>query len=378
MFDGSQHVRGGKHATSLAALGGYTSAVTDEDATHFVDVVPASYVDYALTLEAERMRNLMFRKAVIDGDRDGVKDEIARAEASPVTRGFLRFLTAAFTKHPYAWTAGGNAAELDKVTSQQIEKFYETYYQPNNAMIVLVGRITAAESEGERRRRSAGSRSPRPSRRARRRDAGAIEPPQTAAKKETVDSGQLGLVIEGFHNPDAKDNDIYAIQLATQLLGSSEKKEEKPSAPEAAFEHEDPKGDQGAALRSRSAWRRSCARIPGSSSCSACSATPRIWTRCRRRSPTRSANSRSAASRQRHDLRRAKATVQTQFVFAIENVNGLAEAIGRSWILTGDPQMVRGDLDEIEKVTRPHYPARVQDVLRTREGDDPRRAGEAI
>ena len=51
---------------------------------------------------------------MIDGDRDVVKDEILRADASPVTRGFLRFLGPIFPKPPGGWTAGGNAADLDK------------------------------------------------------------------------------------------------------------------------------------------------------------------------------------------------------------------------------------------------------------------------
>ena len=64
----------------------------------------------------------------------------------------------------------------------------------------------------------------------------------------------------------------------------------------------------------------------------------------------RSASSRSRARRPR-SCRHAKSAVQAQFVFAIENENGLAEAIGRSWILTGSPSLFAGDLDEIAKVS---------------------------
>jgi zinc protease len=351
MFDGSQHVRAGKHATSIAALGGYTSAVTDEDATHFVDVVPASYVDYALTLEAERMRNLMFRKVVIDADREGVKDELARAEASPVTRGFLRFLASAFTKHPYAWTAGGNAAELDKLTADTLEKYYAAYYQPNNAMVVLVGHITAADAKASVEKSfGAIAKAPDPARPSKE----AVEPPQTAAKKETGDAGPIGLVIEGFHIPAAKDKDIYAIQLATQLLGSGEASRLKQR-----LEH-DKDAKTKAPLAQQVGMEALVREDPG------LVVVLGVFRDPKNADAIQAAIADEIAKLAKgppsgEELRRAKTTVQTQFVFAIENVNGLAEAIGRSWILTGDPQMFRGDLDEIEKVTA----ADVQRVTKT-------------
>ena len=66
-------------------------------------------------------------------------EEIRRQENSPITKGFLRFLGAAFTKHPYAWTAGGTIADLDRTTPEDLKKFYDAYYQPSNALVVVVG-----------------------------------------------------------------------------------------------------------------------------------------------------------------------------------------------------------------------------------------------
>lgn len=350
MFDGSHHVRAGKHAASLAALGGYTTATTDEDATHFVDVVPASYVDYALTLEAERMRELMFRKAAIDAERDVVKDELGRAEASPVTRGFLRFLATAFPKHPYGWTAGGNAAELDKLTAEDLQKFYATYYQPNNALVVLTGHITAADAKTAVEKAfggiAKGGEVPRPSK-------DAVEPPQTAAKRETADAGPIGLVIEGFHIPAAKDKDIYALQVATQVLGAGEGSRLKQR-----LEKEDPKTK--VRLAQQVGIEALVREEPGLVVVLGAFRDPKGGDAVQA-AIADELGKLAKTGPTAEELRRAKSTVQTTFVFAIENVNGLAEAIGRSWILTGDPQMFRGDLDEIDKVTA----ADVQRVVKT-------------
>src|SRR5262245_7973198 len=100
MFKGSQHVRAEAHAQSISGIGGYVNAGTDEDATHYINTLPSDYLDYALRLEAERMHNLLFRKEMIDGEREVVKEEIREDENSPITKGFMRFLEIAFTKHP--------------------------------------------------------------------------------------------------------------------------------------------------------------------------------------------------------------------------------------------------------------------------------------
>src|SRR4051812_6880671 len=142
MFKGTQHVRAEAHAQSLNGVGGYVNAATDEDATHYIDNIPPDYLDFAIQLEAERMRNLLFRKDMIDTEMEVVKEEIRQQENSPITKGFLRFLEIAFTKHPYAWTAGGNLKDLDATTPGDLKKFYDTYYQPNNAMLVVAGKAS--------------------------------------------------------------------------------------------------------------------------------------------------------------------------------------------------------------------------------------------
>jgi zinc protease len=145
MFKGTLHVRPEAHAQFLGGVGGYVNAQTDEDATHYIDTVPADYLDFAVELEAERMRNLMFRPDMIATEKEVVKEEIRQQENSPIAKGFLRFLDIAYTKHPYAWTAGGTIKDLDQTTPQDLEKFYNAYYQPNNAMLVVVGKATTEQ-----------------------------------------------------------------------------------------------------------------------------------------------------------------------------------------------------------------------------------------
>src|SRR6185295_16237414 len=62
MFKGTEHMRPDAQAVFIDTLGGYVNAATDEDATHYINVLPADYLDFAVQAEAERMRNLRFTK----------------------------------------------------------------------------------------------------------------------------------------------------------------------------------------------------------------------------------------------------------------------------------------------------------------------------
>jgi len=350
LFKGTSHVRNEAHAQFLNGLGGYVNAQTDEDATHYINTLPASYLDFAVQLEAERMRNLLFRKEMIDGEREVVKEEIRQQENSPIAKGFLRFLDVAFTKHPYAWTAGGAIKDLDATTLDDLKKFYTTYYQPNNAMLVVVGKVTVADVKASAEKWfGAIAKAPDPTRPA----ASAAEPKQTAQRKETVEPSQIGLTLIGWHIPPAKDKDVYAVQVASIILGAGDssrlkvrlkqvdKKTKKALALEAGMQalvREDPGMviALGAYLDPAQADPVSTALFDEVAKLAA-------------RGPAGD------------ELRKAKNQVQSGFVFSLENAQGLADAIGRSWIQTGNPTSFMGDVDQVEKVTA----ADVQRVIKT-------------
>jgi zinc protease len=340
MFKGTSHLRGEEHAQFINGIGGYVNAQTDEDATHYINTLPSDYMDFAVRLEAERMRNLLFRKEMIDTEREVVKEEIRQQENSPIAKGFLRFLEVAFTKHPYAWTAGGTIKDLDQTTPADLQKFYNAYYQPGNALLVVVGKVTVADVKASAEKWFGPiAKAPPPPRPA----AAAQEPEQTQKRKETVEAGQIGLTLVGFHVPPAKDKDVYALQVASIILGAGEssrlkvrlktidKKSGRPLALDGGMEslvREDPGISiaLGAYLDPAAADGVEAA----------------IFDEIKKL---------GTAGPSADELRKAKNQVQSGFVFSLENVQGLAEAIGRSWILTGNPTSFIKDVDLIERVT---------------------------
>ena len=340
MFKGTAHVRSEAHAEFIAGVGGYVNAATDEDATHYVDTLPPDYLDFAIELEAERMRNLLFRPAMIETERELVKAEIRQQEGSPVANGFLQFLSIAYTKHPYAWTAGGDLKDLDATTPDDLKKFYDTYYQPNDAMLVVVGKTTLDQVKASAERWFGKiEKAPDPPRPA----AQAQEPVQTQQRKEVAEPGQLGLTMIGWHIPAARDKDVYPLQVASIVLGAGEAsrlktrlkaidpKTKRPLALDGGTEtlvREDPGMliAVGAYLDKDSADPVQAAMLDEIAKLQA-------------RGPSG------------EELRKAKNQVQSGFTFSLERVQGLAEAIGRSWIQTGDPSSFVRDIDEVEKVT---------------------------
>ncbi len=340
MFKGTTHLRGEEHAQFLNGIGGYVNAATDEDATHFINTLPSDYLDFAVQLEAERMRNLLFRKAMIDTEREVVKEEIRQQENSPLAKGVLRFLEVAFTKHPYAWTAGGNLKDLDSTSPADLQKFYNAYYQPGNAMLVVVGKTSMAEVKASADKWFGAipkaAEPPRPS-------AAAPEPPQTAKRKEVVEPGQIGLTLVGFHVPPAKDKDVYALQVASIILGSGESSRLK-----LRLKAIDPKtkrslaldGGMEAVIREEPGMTIALGAFLDPAAADGVEAA--IFDEIGKL---------AAKGPLPDELRKAKNQVQSGFVFSLENAQGLAEAIGRSWILTGSPTSFIKDVDQIEKVT---------------------------
>jgi zinc protease len=340
MFKGTKHLRSEAHVQFLNGLGGSINAQTDEDATHYINTLPSDYLDFAIRLEADRMRNLLFRPDMIATEKEVVKEEIRQQENSPLARGFLRFLEVAYTKHPYAWTAGGTIKDLDLTTPADLTKFYEAYYQPNNALLVVVGKTNAAAVKASAEKWFGaipkGAEPPRPA-------AQAQEPEQKAKRREVVEAGQIGLALVGWHIPPAKHKDIYALQVASIILGAGESSRLK-----IRLKAIDPKTKRPIALDGgmESVVREDPGMVIGLGAYLDPSQGEGVEAAIFDEIAKMSAKGPTA-----DELRKAKNQVQSGFTFSLENATGLATAIGRSWILTGDSTMFMRDVDELEKVT---------------------------
>jgi len=219
MFKGSEHVPPEEHARLLKEVGGQVNAFTTEDLTAYHDTVPPSYVGFALQLEAERMRQLKLFQGTVDSERHVVEEEKRlRIDNDPIGKAIEKFRLLAYAKHPYNWTPIGTIEDLEKVTPADAQRFYDMYYQPNNATLVVIGDLDeVAVRKLIEQHFGPIPKGPAPPRTV------AEEPPQTALRAETLRiEVQIPVVVGGYHIPKAADPDIPALEVLAAVLSGGE------------------------------------------------------------------------------------------------------------------------------------------------------------
>jgi zinc protease len=249
MFKGSKHVAPEAHARFIDAVGGNENAFTTDDTTGYHDTIPPAALEFTLKLEAERMRNLSLTQKTIDSEREVVKEELrVRLENSPVQKGLDKVLHLAYQVHPYKQMPIGEKKMLDTVTVADCQKFYDLYYRPNNATLIVVGDVEEAALRklvdqyfGPLQK---GPTPPRPAEKL-------LEPAQALAREATLKIPvQLPVTIGAYHVPDGANGDLYPLEVLQQILSGGEssrlyqrlvrKDKLAVAAGGFVFDHEDP------------------------------------------------------------------------------------------------------------------------------------------
>lgn len=247
MFKGSTHVRPEEHARFIDAVGGNENAFTEDDLTGYYDNVPPTALEFTLKLEADRMRGLQLTQKTIDSEREVVKEELRfRLENNPISKALDKALHLAYQVHPYRQSPIGEKAMLDTVTVEDCRKFYDTFYRPNNATLLVVGDTDEATvRQLVARYFAALQRGPEITR------PKIVEPPQTQPRDATLTMPvQLPVIISAYHIPAGDSPDLYPLAVLQQVLAGGEsgrlyqrlvrKDKSAVAAGGGLFEHEDP------------------------------------------------------------------------------------------------------------------------------------------
>jgi zinc protease len=143
MFRGSPGLTAGQMADIDAAMGGMFNADTQQTVTQYFFTVPAEYLDVALHLEAIRMSGVLDTDPLWNQERGAIEQEVAGDLSSPEYVYYTRLLAAMFDGTPYARDALGTKASFDATTGAILKQFYDTWYAPNNATLVIAGDVDA-------------------------------------------------------------------------------------------------------------------------------------------------------------------------------------------------------------------------------------------
>ncbi len=145
MFGGSKHIP--DFDTPIQDAGGENNAFTNTDLTNFYEVLPAQNVETALWLESDRMLQLRFSKKSLNTQKKVVIEEFKETCLNEPYGDMWHHLSAlCYTHHPYQWpTIGKHLDHIADATIDQVAVFFEQYYKPENAVVVLAGNITISK-----------------------------------------------------------------------------------------------------------------------------------------------------------------------------------------------------------------------------------------
>ena len=148
MFRGSAHVAAQEHMKLIGIVGGISNAFTAYDQTAYVDTIPANQLQMALYLEADRMSSFKVSDDIFKVERIVVSEEWRMRYANqPYGTMFEDFVKTAYQKSPYRWTTIGNMDQLKAAASSELQEFFNKYYVPNNACLVIAGDIDEAKTK---------------------------------------------------------------------------------------------------------------------------------------------------------------------------------------------------------------------------------------
>jgi len=141
MFRGSPGLSADQIAATSAAMGGDDNADTQQAVTQYFFTTPAENLEVALNIEATRMRDLLADEKLWEKERGAIEQEVAQDLSNPTYVFYQQLLQAMFKGSPYAHDALGTRPSFDKTTDADLRKFHNTWYVPNNAVLVIVGNV---------------------------------------------------------------------------------------------------------------------------------------------------------------------------------------------------------------------------------------------
>jgi zinc protease len=201
----------------LSSRGANANATTAYDRTNYFETLAATpgNLEWALGFEADRMTHSLIAKKDLDTEMTVVRNEFEMGENNPAHVLSERVLETAYLWHNYGHPTIGARADIEGVPIERLQKFYHTYYQPDNATLIVTGKFdpkaTLAYIE------KVFGVIPKPTRILP--NLYTAEPPQDGMREVTLRrSGSQQVLDEAFHVPADAHPDAVSLSLLTSLL----------------------------------------------------------------------------------------------------------------------------------------------------------------
>src|SRR2546421_5504157 len=140
MFKSTRNMKAEMMDRLTEDVGGSNNAFTQDDVTVYFEVIPSNYLETLLWAEAERLSALTVDEANFKSERAVVEEEYRQSVLAPPNGRFFYALDQkSFSAHPYKRPTIGSIEDLDAATVENVIKFHDTYYRPDNATLIVVG-----------------------------------------------------------------------------------------------------------------------------------------------------------------------------------------------------------------------------------------------
>jgi zinc protease len=215
MFKGTEKVGPEEFSRIIQENGGDDNAFTSHDYTAYFENLSADRAQVAIDMEADRMQNLMLREEDFRTERMVVMEERRlRTEDNPQAVLTEQIMATAFQTHPYHWPIIGWMEDIARFTLEDLKAYYKTYYNPVNAILVIVGDFKKEESL-PKIEKAFGSY-PKGMAPIQDRDK---DPPQIGERRVFVKKeAQLPTILMAYHVPNLRDPDSYILEVIATLL----------------------------------------------------------------------------------------------------------------------------------------------------------------
>ena len=217
-FKSTKNLKAGEFDEIVKGFGGVNNAGTSFDYTHYYIKTSSKNTDKSLELFSELMQNLTLNDEEFQPERDVVAEERRwRTDNNPM--GYLQFrvFNNTFIYHPYHWTPIGFMDDIKNWTIEDIKDFHSTYYQPQNAIVVVAGDIKKDDvfSYVEKHFKDIKNTKEIPS------SVHTIEPKQDGERRAIINKeSNVQMLAMTYHIPNFEHEDQIALSALSQLLSS--------------------------------------------------------------------------------------------------------------------------------------------------------------
>ncbi len=146
MFKGTKTLLPGEFSETVAKLGGRDNAFTSRDYTAYFQQLQAKYLRTVMALEADRMQHLKLSKEEFAKEIQVVMEERRlRTDDDPINKLYEAFFATAFQTHPTRRPVIGWMNDLENMTHDDAQQWYDDWYTPHNAIVVIVGQVDSEQ-----------------------------------------------------------------------------------------------------------------------------------------------------------------------------------------------------------------------------------------